>query len=99
MSKESSSVSSGIGLGGMVFLVFLVLKLTGTGMVANWSWWWVTCPLWIIWAILLGIGIIWLFFTGLFMLIEWITWKVGKYRKVKLETKKMIDKMRKSDSK
>jgi len=98
MSKESS-VSSGIGLGGMVFLVFLVLKLTGTGMVANWSWWWVTCPLWIIWAFLLGIGIIGLFFTGLFMLIEWIMWKVSKYRNVKLETKKMIDKMRKNDSK
>ena len=28
-----------------VFLVFLVLKITH---VIDWSWWWVTCPLWII---------------------------------------------------
>ena len=28
-----------------LFLLFLVLKLTN---VITWSWWWVTCPLWII---------------------------------------------------
>ena len=28
----------------VLFLIFLVLKLTGT---IAWSWWWVTCPLWI----------------------------------------------------
>ena len=28
----------------LLFLVFLVLKLT---KVITWSWWWVTCPLWI----------------------------------------------------
>lgn len=27
-----------------VFLVFLILKITH---VIDWSWWWVTCPLWI----------------------------------------------------
>jgi hypothetical protein len=27
----------------LLFLVFLVLKLT---KVITWSWWWVTCPLW-----------------------------------------------------
>ena len=27
----------------LLFLVFLVLKLTA---VIAWSWWWVTCPLW-----------------------------------------------------
>lgn len=35
--------SQGIGLGSLVFLVFLVLKLT---KVISWSWWWVTAPLW-----------------------------------------------------
>jgi fatty acid desaturase len=34
----------GIGLSGAVFIVFLVLKLTGN---IDWSWWWVTSPLWI----------------------------------------------------
>lgn len=36
-----------IGLPGAVFLVFLVLKLTGVTVVAHWSWWAVTSPLWI----------------------------------------------------
>jgi hypothetical protein len=27
-----------------VFLIFLILKLTGG---VDWSWWWVTAPLWI----------------------------------------------------
>lgn len=39
----SQSQSSGIGLGVILFVVFLVLKLTG---VIDWSWWWVTAPLW-----------------------------------------------------
>jgi hypothetical protein len=37
----------GIGLGSLVFIVFLIMKLAGIGMVATWSWWWVTAPLWI----------------------------------------------------
>ena len=45
MSKSSSS-SSGIGLCGAMFLLFLTLKLTGIEPVASWSWWWVTAPLW-----------------------------------------------------
>ncbi len=32
-----------LNLGGLFFL-FLVLKLTS---IITWSWWWVTCPLWI----------------------------------------------------
>lgn len=36
--------TQGIGLGGVLFVVFLVLKLTGH---IDWSWWWVTSPLWI----------------------------------------------------
>ncbi len=51
----NESTSSGIGLGTVLFIVFLVLKLTGT---INWGWWWVTSPLWIplvILAVVLGI--------------------------------------------
>jgi hypothetical protein len=33
-----------IGLSGCLFLIFLTLKLTNF---INWSWWWVTAPLWI----------------------------------------------------
>ena len=42
MSNNNSS--SGFGLGTILFLIFLVLKLTNY---IDWSWWWVTSPLWI----------------------------------------------------
>lgn len=32
-----------IGFTSLLFLVFLILKLTHT---IAWSWWWVTAPLW-----------------------------------------------------
>jgi len=37
-------VSFNVNLTGILFVVFLVLKLTG---VIDWSWWWITAPLWI----------------------------------------------------
>ena len=37
--KESS-----IGLPTIVFVVFLILKLCN---IIDWSWWWVTAPIWI----------------------------------------------------
>lgn len=30
-----------------IFIVFLYLKLSGQGVVATWSWWWVASPIWI----------------------------------------------------
>jgi len=33
----------GVSFCGLLFLVFLTLKLTEH---INWSWWWVTAPLW-----------------------------------------------------
>lgn len=61
MSAPSGATSGGITLPGAVFLVFLVLKLTE---VIDWSWWWVTAPLWIpvaltlfVVAVVLGIAI------------------------------------------
>ena len=45
MSNNSSSAGvGGIYFGALLFLVFHVLKLTS---VIDWSWWWVTAPLWI----------------------------------------------------
>lgn len=40
----SNQTSSGVGFGGLLFIVFLILKLTQT---IDWSWWWITAPLWI----------------------------------------------------
>ncbi len=44
---KSKTTSGGISIGMVLFLIFLVLKLAEIGAVANWSWWWVTAPLWI----------------------------------------------------
>jgi len=43
MGDNSSSSSGGIGVFGLLGVVFVALKLTG---VINWSWWWVTAPFW-----------------------------------------------------
>lgn len=49
--KENKSLE----LGTILFLIFLVLKLTNN---ISWSWWWVTSPLWIpIASIILIVGI------------------------------------------
>lgn len=43
----SRTTISGIGLAGWVFIALLVLKLIPGTVVYDWSWWWVTLPLWI----------------------------------------------------
>lgn len=53
---ESNKSTTRISIGTLLFLIFLTLKLAGIGQIANWSWWWVTSPLWIPLAV--GIAII-----------------------------------------
>jgi len=43
---------SGLNLTAVLFIVFLILKLTGE---IDWSWWWVTSPLWIPVAAVIGL--------------------------------------------
>ena len=50
--NKSQSSESGIGF---LFILFLILKLTG---VINWSWWWVTSPLWIPFALAFSLGFV-----------------------------------------
>lgn len=54
--NNNSNVGGGLGLSTVLFLIFLVLKLCN---IIDWSWWWVTSPLWIN----LGLGL--LIFAGL----------------------------------
>lgn len=42
--------SGGIGFLTILFLIFMTLKLTGY---IDWSWWWVTAPLWAGFALIL----------------------------------------------
>jgi len=48
--SEKNTSSGGVGFFGLMFLIFMTLKLT---KVIDWSWWWVTAPLWGGFAILL----------------------------------------------
>ena len=66
MSTDSTnSTSNTLGLSTLVFLLFLVLKLTGYGIVANWSWWAVTAPLWAPIIILLVLALLLVLGAGL----------------------------------
>lgn len=49
-------IAGGANLPSVLFIVFLILKLTNT---IFWSWWWVTAPLWIpvALAMVMGVGI------------------------------------------
>jgi hypothetical protein len=47
--------SEGLGLGMVLFLIFMTLKLTGY---ITWSWWYVTLPLWGPIAAVFGIALI-----------------------------------------
>lgn len=81
MSAKNSS-SSGIGLAGILFIVFLVLKLTGN---IDWSWWWVTSPLWIPLGLAFSIFIVVLLVVILLMIFGFspssIKDNIDKYRK------------------
>ena len=54
---SNQTTNTGISVYTTIFLIFLVLKLTGN---ISWSWWWVTSPLWI--PLLLVLSIMALFF-------------------------------------
>jgi hypothetical protein len=55
--------SKGMGIGTILFLIFMTLKLTGD---IDWSWWWVTAPLWIplvAFIVIMGIAVTIAFIT------------------------------------
>ena len=55
MSEKRIVISSGITFPMLLFLVFLVLKLTN---VITWNWLWITAPLWVTPAIVISIFLI-----------------------------------------
>jgi len=62
MDNNNSNSSDGVGFLGLMFLIFMTLKLMGY---INWSWWWVSAPLWVPFIIVLTIILI-------FLLIEFL---------------------------
>ena len=61
--NSTSAGAGGIGFGGLLAIIFIVLKLVG---VIDWSWWWVLSPIWISW----GIGLVVLLIVFIVILIK-----------------------------
>jgi len=47
--------SNGIGFVGLLTILFIGLKLTNH---ITWSWWWVLSPVWISFALIIGIMVV-----------------------------------------
>lgn len=52
---KKNNGSSGVGLGSVILIVLIILKLTGN---ITWSWLWVLSPLWIPFGIVLLVFVI-----------------------------------------
>lgn len=64
MSSDNVTVQNGsVGFGGLLTLVFIVLKLC---KVINWSWVWVLSPLWI------SIGLVVLILLFYYVVVWWL---------------------------
>ena len=65
MSEKTSTSNGGVGVFGLLGVVFVTLKLLGY---INWSWWWVTLPFWggfaLALVVLALVGIAFLFSGG-----------------------------------
>jgi len=64
MSDKSTTYNGGVGVFGLLGVVFVALKLTGY---IDWSWWWVTAPFWAGFALVLAILLI----IGTMALVVW----------------------------
>ena len=73
MTDDKVQVSYSFPFCSVLFILFLALKLTGH---INWSWWWVTAPLWGPWAVFLAvlasIGVGYIFLMTCAILADWI---------------------------
>lgn len=78
--KEKVKTGS-IGIGTLLFLLFIIMKLFGIEPVSEWSWFWVISPLWIPTAIFIGlfvgIAVIGFLGMGLFGIVEYIRDKIN----------------------
>lgn len=66
--KVDVAVSGGgMGLFGAMFLLFLGLKLAGA---IDWSWWWVTAPLWAPLTLLCAVALALIVFVWMFRVVR-----------------------------
>ena len=55
--QTKTLISFNFGWSFVLFLVFMTLRLCE---VVDWSWWWITAPLWVPLALWIAVVIIWL---------------------------------------
>ena len=67
ISNKTEVTTGGLSLTTILFLIFLVLKLTGN---IAWSWWWVTAPLWGPFALVIGLVILAIIIFAIILLIS-----------------------------
>lgn len=65
--KGGEMMKNGVGLGGLLFVLFLGLKLGGA---IDWSWWWVFAPLYVPAAIILVLCCVLFSMAGILMSLE-----------------------------
>lgn len=65
MSTTSNTSGGGIGIAGILAIIFICAKVFGVAPVASWSWLWVLSPLWIGFVLVLGIWLIAITIVGL----------------------------------
>lgn len=67
MASQSSTTSGGVGVLGLLGVLFVALKLLG---VIDWSWWWVTLPFWGGIALVLALAAIYLLIAAVLAVID-----------------------------
>ncbi len=78
--RSAGAASGGISLSGLTFIVFLVLKLCG---VIDWSWWWVTAPLWGPFALLIAVLVVYIIIAVIIALVRYCIRKRKEKRRGK----------------
>jgi len=61
--------SGGLNFFGLLFLIFLTLKLCN---VIDWSWWWVSAPLWMPFALACAGALIYLLYQSVCSFADWV---------------------------
>jgi len=75
---ESKKSNAGSHVLTILFLIFLTLKLANVGLVATWSWWWITAPLWVPVTIVLAISALIIIVQFIIDSIKHITSQINK---------------------
>jgi len=86
--KGRKSSSGGMGTVTLLWVIFLILKLTH---VIDWKWLWVFSPIWISASAAVGLGLLFLLVVGLILLAA-IIGIANKESKVIVKTKEMFRK-------